>query len=669
MCGIAGIILQPQTTLSDMTDRLAAMAQAMSHRGPDDEGIYICPTGQVGLANRRLAIRDLSPAGHMPMHTRDGLLSITYNGEIYNAAELRDELERLGYYFHSQSDTEVILCGYAAWGKAIVNRLRGMFAFAILDQRTTGQLLLARDHLGIKPLYYAQTSVGLLFASELKALLAAGVASREIGAAGLVGYLLLGSVPNPLTIYRDITALPPACLIEIELARPQATPHLYWRLPTDIDQQVNYADAVVQVHDLLVEAVRIRLVSDVPLGAFLSGGLDSSAIVALMRQATNGPIRTCSMVFDEQEYSEASYAKTMAAHVAAEHYERTITAADVLHEFDNILTALDQPSIDGVNSYFVSQTARQAGLTVALSGLGGDELFGGYPNTFDDVPKLYHLLRTVQRLPGAASLARYGLTHCYNKNGWQRLADALAQPATLANAYLTRRGLFSPSEVQALVHPELWAEAKKSFDPIAHIAENADAPASNHSQLSIDNYQFSWVSRAELRTYTHHQLLRDTDAMSMAHSLEVRVPLLDRKLVEAVLRLPAHIKRNHLPYPKPLLAAAVGNYLPPSIAHRKTKMGFFFPFALWLKGPLSTPTQTWLATVGQQRWLQPTAVKQIESQFQTNQLHWSRLWALIALGAITTHSQRLIPSPRINPYRAPSMTATDLTLLHSKSPK
>ncbi|CAN5423504.1 asparagine synthase (glutamine-hydrolyzing) [soil metagenome] len=632
MCGIAGIILQPHTSLPDLHERLVGMAHGMAHRGPDDQGIYISPNGRVGLANRRLAIRDLSPAGHMPMLTEDEKVSITYNGEIYNTAELRSELEALGYRFRSQSDTEVILQGYVAWGKALVSRLRGMFAFAILDQRGAGTVLLARDHMGIKPLYYAQTTAGMLFASELKALLAAGMVSSEISAAGLVGYLQLGSVPVPLTIYRDIAALSPANLIEIDLARPQATPHCYWQLPIDLDEQVTYADAVEQVRAMLAEAVKIRLVSDVPLGAFLSGGLDSSAVVALMRQATNGPLRTCSMVFGEAAYSEASYAQAMAEHVGAEHYERTITAADLVAEFDNILAAMDQPSIDGVNSYFVSQTARQAGLTVALSGLGGDELFGGYPNTFGDVPKVYALMRQVQMLPGAASLAQAGIQHFYNGNGWQRLGDGLGEPASLANAYLTRRGLFSPSEVQALVHPDLWAEAAKTFDPIAHIAERADArPSKSVNRQS----QMAWVSRAELRTYTHHQLLRDTDVMSMIHSLEVRVPLLDRKLVTLVLRLPAAIKTNHLPYPKPLLVAAVGDYLPKVVAERKDKMGFTFPFAPWLRDTLQTQTQARLAETEQMGLLQPAMVKRIEQKFQTGQIHWSRLWALLALGAIS----------------------------------
>ena len=639
MCGIAGIILQPHKTVPDLAERLTAMARAMAHRGPDDEGFYVTPNGQVGLANRRLAIRDLSPAGHMPMQTVDGLVTITYNGEVYNAGELRSELEALGHHFRSHSDTEVILLGYAQWGQAVVSRLRGMFAFAIVDQRSdagpAGKVLLARDHLGIKPLYYAESSVGLLFASELKALLAADLVSREIGATGLVGYLLLGSVPNPHTIYRAVQALPPAHLIEIDLSAPQATPQAYWHLPTTIDESITYEDALAEMRALVAEAVRIRLVSDVPLGAFLSGGLDSSAIVALMRQATNGPIRTCSMVFGEAGFSEGNYARAVAEQVGAEHYERTITAADVVREFDQILLALDQPSIDGVNSYFVSQTARQAGLTVALSGLGGDELFGGYPNTFDDVPKVYNLLRRVQAIPGGGALAGYGFRHFYNHAGYSRLADAFGQPASLASAYLTRRGLFSPSEVQRLVHPDLWQEASKQFNPITYVAERADNPKSKIQNLSWQDPKLAmaWVSRAELRTYTHDQLLRDTDVMSMIHSLEVRVPLLDRKLVAAVLQMPARLKTNHLPHPKPLLLAAVSEYLPKVVAERQQKMGFFFPFAHWLKKELRSQSQEWLATVAHQGWLQPATVTQMSAQFQADRLQWSRLWALIALGA------------------------------------
>jgi asparagine synthase (glutamine-hydrolysing) len=324
--------------------------------------------------------------------------------------------------------------------------MRGMWAFAIYDYRDprNSKLFLSRDRLGIKPLYYARTLKTFVFASELKALQAAHLTSHQISPAGLVGYLSLGAVPNPLTIYRDVHALEPAHSITISSAKStsDAQPNRYWSLPTDT-VECSDAEAVMQMSEALQEAVRIRLVSDVPLGAFLSGGLDSSGVVGLMRAATSGPIRTCSMVFEEDEYSEASYARAMAESVGAEHFERTITAQDLTGELDNIFAAMDQPTIDGVNTYFVSQTAKQAGLTVALSGLGGDELFGGYPYTFGGVPQMLRSLRLAQRIPGGSILAGVAIGLSPHKHRLARVRDALKRPVSPSSAYLTRRGLFS----------------------------------------------------------------------------------------------------------------------------------------------------------------------------------------------------------------------------------
>ncbi len=378
MCGIAGIVLKPNVTLDNLRERARAMNDAMTHRGPDDAGEFFASDGRVALVNRRLAIRDVSPLGRMPMETPDAPIALTYNGEIYNADALRTELERAGYTFRSTSDTEVILRGYQAWGEAIIPRLRGIFALVFYDGR--GRILLARDHLGVKPLYYAETDKGLLFASELKALRASGLIARELDPTAVVGYLELGSIPSPRTIYRDVRILEPASLLNCDLATLETRLTRYWSLPTQ--ECPAPRDVVEQTRATLLDAVKSQLVSDVPLGAFLSGGLDSSAMVALMRQATNGVLRTCSIVFDEAEYSEAPFARAVAEQVGAEHFERRITSEDVKRELPRMLWAMDQPSIDGVNSYFVSQTARQAGLTVALSGTGGDELFGGYPSFY-----------------------------------------------------------------------------------------------------------------------------------------------------------------------------------------------------------------------------------------------------------------------------------------------
>jgi asparagine synthase (glutamine-hydrolysing) len=644
MCGIAGIAVKPERSLPDLRDRLGRMARAMVHRGPDDEGIVVTADGRIGLVSRRLAIRDLSLAGHMPMANEDRTVWITYNGEIYNAGELRSELEKQSYRFRSHSDTEVVLRGYEAWGAEVTDRLRGMFAFAILDERVPvkdggvdgsavgRQLFLARDQMGVKPLYYAQCPDAFVFASELRALLASGLVSSEVNPSGLIGYLLMGSVPNPLTIYKDALALRPATRLTVLPERSEpATAETYWCLSAEEGQPVDPSEAAESISNLLEESVRVRLVSDVPLGAFLSGGLDSSSVVAFMRQATDGPIRTCSMTFDEPGYSEGRYARAVADAVGADHYERVITADEMARQLDAVVGALDQPSVDGVNSYFVSQTARQAGLTVALSGLGGDELFGGYPNTFGQVPQMLRALRLAQVVPGGPAAARTALGLVPGSRRWTRVRDALARPASPASAYLSRRGLFSPEEVRALVSPAIWGTGVAGFDPVRHVAERADGTA---GASSFSSRPFEWISRAELRTYTHHQLLRDTDVMGMAHSLEVRVPLLDVELVEAVLRLPTEVKTNGLPGPKPLLRRAVGDRLPDVVRHRRDKQGFTFPLGPWLKGPLRTQARSVLGGVQSRGWLQPAAVQQVFEDFEVGKVHWSRLWALIALGTI-----------------------------------
>lgn len=626
MCGIAGILLwRGASSLADMKGRLRDMATAMKHRGPDDEGIWTNKSERVGLASRRLAIRDLSPAGHMPMGNDTQNVWLAYNGEIYNADELRPELERRGYRFRSTSDTEVILRGYEEWGSEVVSRLRGMFAFAIWDERPqsqSGTLFLARDRLGIKPLYYARTPHGVVFGSELKTVQASGLTSREISASGLVGYLMMGSVPNPLTIYRDIQALEPGHTLTFSWGASAATPQRYWRLPTDT-VETTYDDAVGSVREMLAEAVRIRLVSDVPLGAFLSGGMDSSGLVGLMRQATTGPIRTCSMVFEEAAYSEAPYAQAMAEAVGAEHYERVITASDLKIELGNIFAAMDQPTIDGVNTYFVSQTAKQAGLTVALSGLGGDELFGGYPNTFAGVPKMIRSLRHAQALPGGAKLASTAIGLSPYRHRLARMQDALARPNSSASAYLTRRGLFSIQQVKSLVSADVWQQSLQNFDAVSHVASLADH---NGSAGREKGNLFEWTSRAELSTYTHHQLLRDTDVMSMAHSLEVRVPLLDHLLVEHVLRLPSHIKQQGIG-PKPLLNAALGDVLPSVIKERRDKQGFTFPFDVWMDDLHS------MAGEGSVKILNQGTLRNLQDAYRAGRVHWSRPWSVAALQA------------------------------------
>jgi asparagine synthase (glutamine-hydrolysing) len=606
------------------------MLNAMHHRGPDDNGVFISVTQRTCLANCRLAIRDLSSAGHMPMSNQDKTVWITYNGEIYNADILRLELEELGFKFFSNSDTEVIMQGYIAWGKAIVKRLRGMFAFAIYDERSSEagpHVFIARDRLGVKPLYYANIAGVFLFASETKTLMASGLVSSQLDFGGLVGYLMLGAVPSPASIYRSIKVLEPGCTLALPLGAKSFAFEIerYWSLPTTITTvSTDPHEVVVQVQEALAEAVRIRLVSDVPLGAFLSGGLDSSSIVALMRKTTNGTIRTCSMVFEESRYNEGHFASTMAKMVESEHYERTITAADMLANWSQLMHAMDQPSVDGINTYFVSKTAREAGLTVALTGLGGDELFGGYPSTFRGIPQMLKMLKWLQAIPGGVLVAGKTVEYIPNLARWQRIGDILPYPPSLPRAYLARRGLLAAATVKSLLKPEVWYEGSKLFDPVQYILDHAGLYT-----FSADA-QFNWISRAELGNYTSDQLLRDTDVMSMANSLEVREPLLDHCLIETVLSLPVAAK-VHRGRHKPLLQDAMSESLPPLIRNRVDKKGFTFPFDNWFKGPLKAEMTQMLNNNARSELFQAKVIAEKWSAYQKGHTHWPSIWALLSL--------------------------------------
>lgn len=625
MCGIAGIATGLRIEPGDLYGYLVSMRDTMYHRGPDDEGVFIAPHGDVGLANRRLAVQDLSPAGHMPMVSRNKNVAITYNGEIYNAGELRQELEKLGYVFRSSSDTEVILNGYEAWGGDVAGRLRGMFAYAICDLRgSETSLLLARDRLGVKPLYYVEIGSTLLFASEVRALLASGLLSPSVSPAGLVGYLMLGSVPSPWTIYRHIKSLPPASCLEW---RPTDwSIRRYWQF-SQARERVGGVSAKEQIKDTLAESVRIRLLSDVPLGAFLSGGLDSSAVVALMRKATNGTIRTCSLVFEDEEYNEGVYARAMADAVGADHYEKLVTASEIVASVPNIISAYDQPSVDGINTYLVSKTAREAGLTVALSGLGGDELFAGYPNTFGGIPRLIRLLNIVRRIPKSEQLAGIAVRSPINDR-WIKALESASRPVNAASAYLAIRGLFSPLYVQQLVHPDLWHEALSELDAIDYIDRNAgSSAASEGSSGSL----MGWIRRAELSVYMHNQLLRDTDTMSMCHSLEVREPLLDVHLIEQIMCLPDSMLLGDGNGPKRLLVNCLGELLPPLVRERRDKKGFTLPFERWLRGPLSPYVNEARHDLRMSSALNSAALDALYRAYLEGRVHWSRLWAVVVL--------------------------------------
>ena len=559
MCGIAGIIGSrlPLPELSVGADR---MRFTLRNRGPDDSGTYLSPTGGAVLAHARLAILDLSPAGHQPMATADGRHVIVFNGEIYNHVELRRELESQGEVFASHSDTEVILALYRRHGPACVHELDGMFAFCIWDvqERTA---FLARDPFGIKPLYYCFRDGELVFASEVRAVLASGRVPRKPCPAAVASYWLFGSVQEPLSIVEGVRSLP-------------AGHHLVWRDgqvrvrcfwdPQLIGEGIAAGDAVAATRSALQESIRRHLVSDVPVGVFLSGGVDSTAVAALARQAGAADLQTFSIAFEDPSFNEGEVASRTARHLGARHHEWKLDAATGRKLLKDFLSAGDQPSIDGFNTYCVSRFAHERGLKVVLSGLGGDELFGGY-GSFRIVPKLVRAGRTASLLPFVPAgighvLRAFGRTPRLN-----RLAHYLGDPPSAAGAYWCMRGVFTPAESVRLTRHFLG-------DGCAAVPDEA-----RHFAVPRQPTMEDTVSYLELTRYMRNQLLRDSDVMSMASGLELRVPLVDRKLFEVLRQIPA---ATRLARGKALLVQAVPEI--PDWVAQAPKRGFVFPFEQWI---------------------------------------------------------------------------------------
>ncbi len=647
MCGIAGIARFDGPTTPADVEGVLRMLDAQLHRGPNDWGILVPDyalripevrgllerrgldhvrtypaAGSVPgavLGSRRLSIIDLSPRGRMPMGTAGGRTWITYNGEVYNARELRAELTRLGYAFDSDSDTEAILHGYEAWGDDVVHHLRGMFAFAVLDLRAGPRLLLARDRFGIKPVYYHQAPGRVVFASEVRALARSGAVPRERNAVAEARFLQLGSVPQPLTTIKDVFAVPAGHRLVAE--RGGATLSRYWDLaasvthPSDDVCSVTYADAI---RPLLDDAVKSHLVSDVPLGVFLSGGLDSSALVAMASRLSDAQVTTVSIVFDDPAFDESAYARLVARRWNTRHHEVRLGSKDLYDDLPAIFGAMDQPSVDGVNTYFVSKAAARAGLTVVLAGTGADELFLGYDH-FRRARRFDRHLRVFGRLPGwvRAGMVRAAapVAHATGRSGLDRLAY-LAHGGE-EDAYLLFRGLFPPRQVCSLLGlgaPDLAA------------LRSGNGGAAGAGRSLVDAFVVM-----EFAHYLNDQLLKDTDIMSMAHSIETRVPYLDHRLVERVAALPSRVKLGD-GVNKPVLVDAVREDVPREVWDRP-KMGFTFPFAQWLKERASE-----LEAASQRTGLLDRAeTSRVWEGFTQGRVHWSRAWALAVLGSWDRH--------------------------------
>jgi asparagine synthase (glutamine-hydrolysing) len=513
------------------------------------------------------------------MVSKDGNLAVTFNGEIYNYRDLRAELEAGGAKFASHSDTEVLLHLYARRGAGMLDALRGMFAFAIWDVRQRS-LFLARDPYGIKPLYYADDGRTIRAASQVKALLAGGKIANTPDPAGIAGFYLWGNVPEPYTTYRAIRALPAGTHMTVDVhgAHGPIRYHSVARVYAEAETQVSAHKAPLRsgqiVREALLDSVRHHLVADVPVGAFLSAGIDSGALTGLMRDAGQTSIQTVTLSFEEfsgQHHDEAPLAAEVARLYGTHHINRVVTEAEFRADLPLILSAMDQPSIDGINTWFVSKTAREIGLKVAVSGLGGDELFGGYPS-FRDIPRLVAAMAIPSAMPGAGRAWRHlaeGWSTLAGK-GSTKFASLVELGGSYAGAYLLRRGVFMPHELPRLLGPDLAREGLEALHPLADAeALIAEGPSG----------AFARVAALEASLYMRNQLLRDSDWASMAHSLELRVPLVDAHLLAKVA--PFMVAQEGR-VGKTLLAAAPATPLPDAVVRRR-KTGFSTPIANWLK--------------------------------------------------------------------------------------
>lgn len=629
MCGIAGLVSQYGFS-SEREDAVRRMVARQRSRGPDDEGSISNSSATLGMC--RLAIID--PAnGRQPMRTEDGRFHLVFNGAIYNHAELRAECRKRGARFRTQCDTEVLLQLLALEGTACLPKLRGMFAFLLWDAGEC-RLIAARDALGIKPLYHARLpGGGLILASEINAILASGRFETSIDPASVAQYLAWFSVPAPRTIYRGIWNLPPGHLLEAD-ATGNAHTRRWWTLPVASpagSEGGNYGQFVSGLRRQLEDTIRAHQVADVPVGAFLSGGLDSTAVVALMAATGAARLKTFSLVFDEKEYSEAAEARATAAALGCDHHEEKLTGSRVASDIGSIVDRLDQPTGDGINTYYVSRAARAGGVTVALSGLGGDELFGGYPS-FRDLPRLARLLPAWRRIP---QVLRAWIVDAVRNGGSTRarkLADFLAQARDLHElASLQRRVLSEPVRLSVL------CDAAKR----AALREGPHHPRLDDLVMDLAGADtFQMVSAWELRTYMTDVLLRDSDVFSMANSLELRVPFVDRPLVEWLWNQPRAFKDQPV-RPKGALRDAVADLLPP--ASRQTpKRGFTLPFARWMKHELSEFLE-WTysgAALANCPWLDADATARLWRDFRSadDSRAWSRVWTVAILIAFANRS-------------------------------
>ncbi len=604
MCGINGIYGEENIGLAK--ELIQKMNSCMEHRGPDDNGVYTEEI--IALGHQRLSILDLSSLGKQPMQSNSGRFVLSFNGEIYNFNEIKKELE--GYDFKTQTDSEMVLAAYEKWGIECLSRFNGMFAIAIWD-KTKEELFLARDRMGIKPIYYYQKEKLFVFSSEIRSLLESGFIPRQLNIDCLSEFLEYQTVNAPNTLVKNVQMLEAGHWMKI--SKDGLTKKPFWEMEkfTAMQNGINVNEAHVKIKELFFESVERRMIADVPLGAFLSGGIDSSAVVAAMSKISSKKVETFNINFAEKEFSEAKYADEIAKLYNTNHHEIQLNPTDFLEELPYALMAMDHPSGDGPNSYIVSKATRNAGVTVALSGLGGDEIFCGY-DVFALLNKLEH--SSLRYLPLGIRKALGSLLYSIKKgNNTHKIKQVLGAPK------LNFEGAYP------LFRQALWKEE------IEKITGDYSSDVLNRFLLIGDKELYSKISVAEMQTYMQNTLLRDTDQMSMASALEVRVPFLDHTLVEYVLGLPDAIK--HPTSPKKLFVESMGDLLPESIWKRK-KMGFTLPWSVWMKNELKSYCEANLQHLQNIDSINFEAVSNIWNNFQSSKAlyTWTRVWPLVVLG-------------------------------------
>jgi asparagine synthase (glutamine-hydrolysing) len=642
VCGICGVAFVSRTASAQALVR--AMAAAMRHRGPDDEGFLGGDSRAVGLALgvRRLSIIDLA-GGHQPIWNETHDVAVVFNGELYNYRELRERLALCGHHFATKSDTEILVHAWEEWGEDCLAELRGMFAFALLDLRgrysSAPLLFLARDPLGIKPLYYTQTVEGFAFASEVRALIASGIPAKRLSQDALTAYLLFGGVSEPVTLLEGVFSLPPGHHMLLHVPERRRTPRARpWWDPAhspaarDLKKPQDLPAAATRLRPLLEDAVQSHLVADVPVGIFLSSGLDSSAIAVLAARARAG-IQSFTLTFPGTPYDEAATSRITAERCGTRHREIPLDGSAGMSRLDEALSALDQPTMDGINTYFVSWAAREAGLKVALSGLGSDEIFAGY-RTFANTRRVARLMQVARLLPAplrraSAKLMGDLIALRSTPDAGRKVAAAWVAPDALPSPYYFTRTLFPPGELARLAEPR-FRPSTVGADGITleptwlGWLERAADEARKLEQVAAT----SWL---EMRTYMASTLLRDTDSVSMARSLEVRVPLLDTPLVEFVSALPdgARYRRGAQ---KALLVEALGELLPREIL-AQPKRTFTLPWEEWLRGELRVRLEASFADPAPSLmpYVHKTGVRAVWESFLAGKTSWSRPWSLYVL--------------------------------------